>query len=618
IRNDAGEIEYGIAAFYDVTQRKRAEAEIRTLNAQLEGRVAERTARLEAANRELEKASRMKSEFLANMSHELRTPLNAIIGFSEVLLDPELSAMPEDQRTQFLANIHRSGRHLLGLINDILDLSKVEAGRMELHPEVARLHDLIWGCMAIVQPLAGKKRIQLQATCQPEDAQVQVDVARVKQVLYNLLSNAVKFTPDGGRVDVTAEVGESEARVAVRDTGIGIKPEDQALVFEEFRQVDQGPARQQEGTGLGLALVRRLVELHGGQVWVDSAPGKGSTFTFILPVSAGASEPPGPAAPGIGPSDTLAQFRRPAGLSVLVVEDDREAAELLTLHLTRAGYDVHRAATAEEALEAARRIQPFAVTLDVLLPGPDGWDILAALKSDPRTRDIAVIVVSVVDNRELGFALGATDYLVKPIQKDALLAALQRVDGRLSPLKQARILVVDDDAAARQVLSAMLRSADCAVLAAENGEDGLRLARSEHPDVMVLDLMMPGMNGFEVVQQLRQSPDTAALPIVICTAKELTDGERAELNGHVEAVVAKGSGMNDLLYELVQLERFHPELAGIVGGHTGRAITGNFLPHLERELDRAGRFGRAFSVVAVRVPNHSGEPPEQTAARLCR
>ncbi|MDE3076913.1 MAG: response regulator, partial [Chloroflexota bacterium] len=576
---------------------------------------------LKEQSRRAEEASRMKSEFLANMSHELRTPLNAIIGFSEVLLDPELNNVPEDQHTQFLENIHRSGRHLLGLINDILDLSKVEAGRMELHPEMARLSELIRGCVAIVQPLAIKKQVDLRATCQPDNAGVLVDVARFKQILYNLLSNAVKFTPEGGQVDVAAQVIGSEARVAVRDTGIGIKPEDQDLIFEEFRQVAQGPARQQEGTGLGLALVRRLVELHGGRIWVESAPGAGSCFTFTLPAQPDAREPVATPAKATKPTPEapLVQPRQVTGLPVLVVEDDQEAARLITLHLARAGYEVHRASTADEAMEVARRLHPFAVTLDVLLPGQDGWDILTALKSDPETQDIAVIMVTVVDDRELGFALGATDYIVKPLNRDALLGALKRVDGRRRGTRKLVVLVVDDDPADRQLLTSMLEKADCEVLLAENGMAGVHLARTESVDIVVLDLIMPGMNGFEVVRELRQSPETASLPIVICTAKELTPEERAELNGYVESIVGKSAEMTDLLSELLQLERFYPRLAGIVGGETGHAISGHFVAHLERELSRAARHDRPFCLIAVQV-QHGGERNEQlrdTTVNLC-
>ena len=429
IRVDTGdELEELAGAFNDMTGR------LRESYATLEQKVEDRTRELRKTSEQLEIASRLKSDFLASMSHELRTPLNAIIGFSEVLLDPELNQLPEEQQKQFQENIHRSGRHLLGLINDILDLSKVEAGRMELRRETVHLGELIGGCLAIVQPLASKKHITLDADNLTADLTIAVDPARVKQILYNLLSNAVKFTPEHGRVTVVAEASGPEVRIAVRDTGVGIKPEDQALVFEEFRQIDQGAARQEEGTGLGLALVRRLVELHGGRVWLESTAGKGSCFTFTLPLVPGGDQPiqPTPSEATLHSEETGGKPRDSKRLPILVVEDQREAAELLTLHLTRADYEVYRAATGDEALKVARQIQPYAITLDIMLPGSDGWEFLRSVRADPQLADVAVIVVSIVDNRELGFALGATDYLVKPIDNSSLLAILERLNHRKS------------------------------------------------------------------------------------------------------------------------------------------------------------------------------------------
>jgi len=420
-------------------EARQAEQELRDVNRDLEQRVSERTVQLEAVNRELEIASRHKSEFLANMSHELRTPLNGIIGFSEVLLDADLDNMAKERRTSFLGNIQRSGRHLLGLINDILDLSKVEAGRMELCPERLSLRPLIEGCMDIVRPAANKKQLQLETGCDPVDAEISADAPRLKQILYNLLSNAVKFTPEGGTISVLARVTDKAAEIEVRDNGIGIKPEDQALVFEEFRQVDVGITRQHEGTGLGLALVRSLVDLHGGAIVLQSASGEGSCFTVTLPApAASAGAQPASGSPAETDLAGLARQARSDRPLVVVVEDNREASELLTLHLTQVGYEVRRSFP-ECALDVIRETHPFAVTLDVLMPGHDGWCILQALKSDPETREVPVVIVSVDDNRERGLALGAAEYLVKPVERDVLVAALAGLDGGGSAGKQRKL-----------------------------------------------------------------------------------------------------------------------------------------------------------------------------------
>ncbi|MBV8087132.1 MAG: response regulator, partial [Chloroflexi bacterium] len=591
-----------VAAF---TPDHQALASIMAADAAVAVARAQLVERLRQQNVLVERANRMKSEFLANMSHELRTPLNAIIGFSEVLLDPDLSEMPDEQRAEFLENIHRSGKHLLGLINDILDLSKVEAGRMELHPEPLGLSQLIQGCLDIVKPLAAKKHIQLHGACEPAELMVYADAARVKQVLYNLLSNAVKFTPDGGRVSVDASVQGEEVHVAVTDTGVGIASEDRELVFEEFRQVDGAATREQEGTGLGLALVRRLVELHGGRIWLRSTVGEGSTFTFALPIEP-AREVGEPKAAPAKEATPLPVRESQGGLPVVIIEDERAAAELLTLHLTRAGYDVHRAASAAEAVGLIKEVKPFAITLDVLMPDRDGWDILASLKSDPETRDIPVIVVSVVDNRELGFALGASDYLVKPIDRRALLGALERLIAQRPAGAQPVVLAVDDDPSALQLVAHVLQGSECELVTAGGGVEALEVLRSRSIDLVLLDLMMPEVSGFDVLREMRASSRTSHIPVVVCTAKDLTRQEQAELRGQVESIVQKGTGPSDLLLELLQLERFYPRLADIVGGPSGHAVSGNFLPHLERELSRAERHQRPFSLLAAALRDAEG------------
>ncbi|HLG68925.1 MAG TPA: response regulator [Chloroflexota bacterium] len=494
-------------------------------------------ARLREQNSALEAASRLKSEFLANMSHELRTPLNAILGFSELLID----APPDDDdfetRAVYLERIHESGKHLLSLINDILDLAKIEAGRMELHPEPVPVREMVGQVVGTVQPLADRKGIRLEAQVE-EAGELFADEGKLKQILYNLLSNAIKFTPEGGQVSVEAvdlpETGE--LRLSVVDTGIGIAPEDQERVFQEFQQVDAGANRKYEGTGLGLALTKRFVELHGGRIWLESEPGAGSRFHVQLP--RGEAAPARPEAP----EKLLAPVtENGSGPLVLVVEDDAAAAHLLSVYLTRAGYQVAAAADGSQAIERARSLNPAAITLDVMLPEVDGWQVLRALKSDAATRDIPVIVTSIVDDQPLGYALGATDYLVKPIEREALLAKLARYtlgpDGSHRP---ASVLAVDDDPSALALVAGILEPASFNIATASGGAEAIQAVRQSSPDAILLDLMMPEVSGFEVVAALRTDPATQDIPIIIITAKELTAAERASLNGQVSAVFQKG------------------------------------------------------------------------------
>jgi signal transduction histidine kinase/DNA-binding response OmpR family regulator len=495
---------------------------------------------LEDKGAELEVASRHKSEFLASMSHELRTPLNAVIGFSEVLLERmpgDLNARQED----YLRDIWESGKHLLALLNDILDLSKVEAGRMELDYSVFSVSDALETSLALVRERAGQHRISLDVQVGPEVSVVEADELRVKQVLLNLLSNAVKFTGDGGRVKVRAWVDGEAVIVTVADNGLGVGPEDRERIFESFQQGTRGPPKT-EGTGLGLTLSKRIVEQHGGRIWLHSEIGVGSTFGFTVPLR-------GDRAVG----ERCAETREPTvplSPTVVIVEDDRRSRELFELYLERTGVEVVTASDGQEGLDVVRRLHPAAVVLDLYLPKLDGWDVLALLKADASTSAIPVIIVSMVDERGKGFALGAADYLVKPVGREQVLTALNRAV--TLPGLRPTVVAIDDDAKALELVTAVLEPEGWTVLRAASGEDGVALTRSRHPSVVLVDLVMPGMDGFDVVAQLRGDPETAAIPIVILTAKTLTWQDKERLRGQMSYVAKKGELNAGELAELVR------------------------------------------------------------------
>jgi PAS domain S-box-containing protein len=490
---------------------------------------------LHHAQEEAERANRVKSQFLASMSHELRTPLNAILGFSELLSDDATGRFDEATRRRFLDQIHSSGQHLLELINDILDLSKVEAGQMELQLQSVDLGSLIDEAVQTVEPLARIKAIALHAEPGP-DVHLIADAAKVKQMLLNLLSNAIKFTPNGGSIQIRGRQVDSWVEIAVSDTGIGIAAEDLGRLFTEFQQLDAGPGRQQEGTGLGLALTRRFAELHGGQVKVESALGMGSTFTLRLPLEATAIRAPAPLEP---PPVTASDPGRPL---VLVVDDNPQAAEILARTMGAGGFRIKVAHTGPEALSMARELKPVAITLDILLPEVDGWEVLNRLKADEATRNIPVIVVSVVDNPALGRALGAFDYFVKPVDGKALLSRLsQYAFTNKVKTEPVRVLVVDDEKANLDLLEALLEPAGFAVIRAGGGQEGIDLARSQMPNLILLDLMMPDLTGFDVVEALRAEEATRSIPIMVLTAKALTEEDKRALNGQVAAIFQRNS-----------------------------------------------------------------------------
>jgi signal transduction histidine kinase/DNA-binding response OmpR family regulator len=512
---------------YDLLETFASQSSLALINAQLYRQLERQSAALEVA-------SRHKSEFLASMSHELRTPLNAIIGFSEVLLERMFGELNERQ-DDYLRDIWSSGKHLLELLNDILDLSKIEAGQMVLSRSEFAVRESLEYCLSMVRERALKQRILLSLEVDPEVGLLDADRLRFRQVVLNLLSNAVKFTPDGGRVRVRASIRDQDLVVEVADTGPGVAVEDRQRIFDSFQQGVQH-AEQTEGTGLGLTLSKRILELHDGRIWVESEIGQGSTFGFALPAGSGEAALMSVPQAGLDPGFPTESAAGP-GPTVVVVEDDRRSFDLLRVYLEAAGARVVSARDGEEGLDTVRRLSPAGVILDILLPGIDGWEVLAQLKADPETAAIPVVVVSMLDERGRGFALGAAEYLVKPVGKDPLLAALHRATA--IPERKHTVVAIDDDSLAIELVRASLEPEGWTVLGAATGQEGLALVRERQPCAVLLDLLMPGMDGFEVVEALRADPDTKSVPVVILTSKSMTQQDKERLQGRITYVARK-------------------------------------------------------------------------------
>jgi signal transduction histidine kinase/DNA-binding response OmpR family regulator len=585
---------------------------------------------LERANKDLRELDKMKSTFLANMSHELRTPMNAIIGYTDLLIDGVDGPINEEQEKS-LNKVATNSRHLLQLINDVLDISKIEAGKMKINPKELDLRWLIESAAPTFEPQMRLKGITLTVDVPDELPHVYGDEARLKEVLINLLSNAIKFTHEGG-ITISARLSErgvhpGEAplfmEICVQDTGIGIKEEDIGKIFDKFVQADLTTVRQYEGTGLGLSIARGLISLHKGMIWVTSKLGEGSKFCFTLPLKKEmletSSEPvietrmaesladyfgkpvedflkePGyegkpircweyvrcgqPSCPAYGSKEgrcwmimgthcagmkvaaypekvdfckgcelmksilkqsqegspeEAATTTNPGNKIIMVIDDNPEAIDIICKHLGD-DYSVVGLLGGEAAVEKAKQIKPMAITLDIMMPRKDGWQVLRELKHDPDTQDIPVIIMSIVDDQKMGFSLGAAEYIVKPVEKDVLLRKLKTLE-RMTKIK--RILIVDDDASAVRQIGAVLEEAGYQVTTAYNSEDAVKSIENFRPDLIVLNLTMP-KTGFDVIEYIKAAQADKDIPLIVLTQKDLTEKEADDLNDRIQGILNK-------------------------------------------------------------------------------
>jgi len=547
-----------IDAFNEMlAQIQQSEGALRMARDELEQRVRERTAELEAAKREVEEFSRsvllakeevergskFKDQFLSTMSHELRTPLNAVLGFSDLLADERYGPL-NDRQQRYVTHIHTGGKHLLKLISDILDLSKIEAGRMELTREQVTVESAFGEVISALYPLAEKKSQALLQQVRPH-LHVHADAMRFKQILMNLVGNALKFTPENGRIELVARQVDDQVRIEVRDNGPGIPPDQQQRIFEAFVRLTQTGSAT-EGTGLGLAITSRLVELHGSKLGIESRPGEGTCFYFSLPLIAIARDR--------AAETSMSVPRARKTPRILVIEDNEVTGQLIQSQLTSSGYETLKCAQPERATEIAAEYHPDAITLDLLMQPVHGLEVLLQLKNDPRTSTIPVIIVTIVDQPGVGSALGADEYLIKPVDKATLLAAVERClrsRGGAAPARS--ILVVEDDVSTLEVIVELLKAYGYSVSTATDGEQARASVAQSLPELVILDLVLPKMSGFELLAEWRSTPRTADLSVFVLTSKDLTKEEEKYIHAHAESLFRKQNSWREPLIK--QLER---------------------------------------------------------------